>query len=545
MRLRCGSRPFGKDGEREVFLRKDSRLYEKMREAVASALPIALIVLFLSITIVPMPVGTLVLFLFGAILVALGMVFFTLGVDMSMISMGEGMGVSLGRLKSRGIALFICLVLGALITVAEPDLKVLARQVPGVPDGILIATVAFGVGLFLMLSRLRIMWKIPLPRMFVASYGLVFLLAALTPESFLAVSFDSGGVTTGPVTVPFLLSLGVGMAFVRRDKDSGSDSFGLIGLCSIGPILSVLLLGILYEPGAVSSEMAPAADPKTTGDAARLMFHALPEYAREVAAALGPIVLIFFLFQWKSRRFHRWQVIRILSGFVYTYMGLVLFLGGVNVGFMPAGQNIGHLMAVGKHPWLLVPVGMVMGYFSVRAEPAVQVLCRQVEEVSGGAITEPVIARSLSVGVAAAVGIGMLRILTGVPVMWFLAPGYGLALTMTFFVPQMFTAVAFDSGGVASGPMTATFVLPLGMGACAALGGDIMTDAFGMVALVALAPLFTIQLAGLKSRLEKEHRSRSWQQAGSRLCQEDSLRVSAEEELAALYRQNEGILYLD
>ena len=515
-------------------MRLGSRLSEKLGEAAASVLPISVIVLLLGITIVPMPVGTLVLFLFGAILVVLGMVFFTLGADMSMIPMGEGLGVYLSRFKQKWIPLLSCLLLGGLVTVAEPDLQVLAGQVPGVPSWILIGAVALGVGSFLLFAQLRMLGKFKLSHALLAAYGLVFFCSFLAPDSFLAVSFDSGGVTTGPVTVPFLMALGVGMASVRSDKNSGSDSFGLIALCSVGPILSVMLLGILFEPDTVVYEVTAAANPETTAEAARLLSAALPVYFREVAAAIGPILLIFLLFQLISRRFHRQQVIRILSGFFYTYIGLVLFLAGANVGFMPAGQNIGQLMATGKHPWLLVPVGALMGYFIVKAEPAVQVLCRQVEEVSNGAITERVIGHSLSVGVAAAVGIGMLRILTGIPVMWFLIPGYGAALVMTFFVPQMFSAVAFDSGGVASGPMTATFVLPLGMGACAALGGDIMTDAFGLVAMVALAPLFTIQMVGLKSRLEQNRRQRSWQKV-----------LQAEGTFNESERLENGILYLD
>ena len=267
-----------------------------MREAAASVLPVSVIVLLLSVTIVPMSVGTLVLFLFGVLLAAFGMVFFTLGVDMSMIPMGEGIGVYLSRFRHKGLPLLTCLLLGFLITMAEPDLQVLARQVPGVPDRVLIVAVAFGVGLFLMLAQLRMLRKIRLSYALLASYGLVFLLAALTPTSFLAVSFDSGGVTTGPVTVPFFMSLGVGMASVRGDRDSGSDSFGLIALCSVGPILSVLLLGIVYEPAEIVYELTAAADPETTADAARLLWLALPEYIREGAASIGPVVLIFFLF---------------------------------------------------------------------------------------------------------------------------------------------------------------------------------------------------------------------------------------------------------
>ncbi len=510
--------------------------FEKLREAVASVVPIFLIVLVLSVTIVPLSAGTLVLFLFGTILVVLGMVFFNLGVELSMTPMGEGIGVQMGHARRRWLVLVLCMLLGIIITVAEPDLQVLANQVPGIPNMVLILAVAIGVGVFLLLAQLRVMLHVRLSHALVALYLLVLVLASFVPDSFLAVAFDSGGVTTGPVTVPFLMALGVGLASVRSDRDSGNDSFGVIAMCSIGPIVSVMVLGILFAPDEVVYEMGEISNPETTAGAGRLLLEMAPNYLWEVLTSLAPIVGIFLILQLVSHQFHGYQFIRVISGFVDVYVGLALFLTGVNTGFLPAGQNIGQLMASGDHPWLLIPVGMLMGYFIVRAEPAVQVLCRQVEEVSNGAITQKTISHALSIGVAAAVGIGMLRIVAGISIAWFLVIGYGAALIMTFFVPQMFTAVAFDSGGVASGPMTATFVLPLGMGACAALGGDIMTDAFGIVAMVALAPLFTIQMVGLQSKLKQAKLSRQWTAAPSRA-------EALENVLAG--QISGGILYLD
>ena len=497
-------------------------LKEKVSESVSSVLPITLIVFLLSITLAPLSLSTFVMFLVGAVMLIVGMGLFTLGVDMSMIPMGEGIGVQMSKSKKILLSLTACLVLGVIITVAEPDLQVLAEQVPSIPNLVLILTVAAGVGFFLLIAQLRMLLKIPLSYTLVFFYIIVFILAWFAPDDFVPVSFDSGGVTTGPITVPFIMALGIGMAAIRSDKNSSSDSFGLIALCSIGPILSVLLLGIFYNPQSAVASDVQITDYGNTQALAKTFVSAFPAYAWEVATALLPIAVVFVLFQIFSRRFHKRQLLKILSGFIYAYMGLVLFLTGVNVGFMPAGHYIGQTLASGDNNWLLIPIGMLIGYFIVRAEPAVQVLTKQVEEISNGSITQKSIEHSLSIGIAVSVGLSMIRILTGISIMWFLIPGYLISLTMTFFVPQIFTGIAFDSGGVASGPMTATFLLPLAMGACQAMGGNILTDAFGIVAMVAMTPLLTIQVLGLtgtlKTRLQQKRLRQLPQFDGVRDC---------------------------
>ena len=485
-------------------MRINPQLMEKIKESLSSVLPITAIVLALSITIVPLTPGVLVLFLFGSFLLIVGVGMFTLGVDMSMTPMGSAIGVTMSRARRRILPLAAAFLLGMLITVAEPDLTVLAGQVPAIPNLVLILTVAAGVGLFLVVALLRVTLKIPLSYLLVSFYLGAFVLAVLfTPNDFIPVSFDSGGVTTGPITVPFIMALGVGLASVRNDKNATNDSFGLVALCSIGPILSVLILGICYAPDSASYTPPVLAEVATTRDAAREFAAAFPHYAGEVAGAILPICGVFLLFQLFTRRFKRTQLLRIASGLVYTYVGLVLFLTGVNVGFMGAGELIGATIASGDLPFLLIPVGMVMGYFIVAAEPAVHVLVRQVEEVSMGSISQSAMRQGMSIGVAISIGIAMLRVLTGISILWFLIPGYAVSLALTFFVPQLFTGVAFDAGGVASGPMTATFLLPFAMGACQAWGGNLMTDAFGLVALVAMTPLVAIQLLGLAGRVKK------------------------------------------
>ena len=470
------------------------KLKEKISEALSSVLPITVIVLLLSFTVTPMPIGTLLLFLLGAAMLIVGMGFFSLGADMSMMPMGDQMGHSLGRSGSLALTLAVCFLIGVTVTIAEPDLQVLARQVPAVPDMVIILAVAVGVGLFLVVSMVRTRRGFSLGKTLVVLYLLVFVLSIFVPNSFLAVAFDSGGVTTGPTTVPFLMALGAGIAGVKgRDE----DNFGMVALCSVGPILAVMILGLAYQSVDVSYTPFTIPIVFTSQDVGSQFAHGLPEYMGEVAGGLAPIVIFFALFQIISERLRRRALIKILVGVLYTYIGLVLFLTGANVGFMPAGYYLGKTLGAMPEYWALVPLGVAVGYFIVAAEPAVHVLNRQVEEVTSGAIPRRAIGLALSVGVAVSIGLAMLRVCLGIPIYYFLVPGYALALVLTRFVPPIFTAIAFDSGGVASGPMTATFLLPLTMGACEALGRDILTDAFGVVAMVAMTPLVTIQLLGV------------------------------------------------
>lgn len=475
----------------------NEKLKEKTREALTSVLPITVIVLVLSVTLVPMEVGTLALFLTGAVLLIVGMGFFQLGAEISMTPLGQGIGGSIVRQKKTWLAVVICFAMGAIITISEPDLQVLANQVAAIPNAVLIWTVAAGVGVFTAVAVLRILYRVPLSKMLLGLYLLLFVVSLFVPNEFLAVAFDAGGVTTGPMTVPFIMALGIGFSAARSDKDSANDSFGLIALCSVGPILMVMLLGIFYHPTETIYDAVQLAPVITTQDVALAFLQDLPHYTAEVLQSTLPIVGVFVLFQVLTRSFQPRQLVRMVLGFVYTIIGLILFLTGVNVGFAPVGNLLGSGLGRGPLRWALLPIGMLIGYYIVKAEPAVQVLNEQVEEITGGTISRHAMNRALQAGVAVAVALAMLRVLTGLSIYWVLIPGYAAALIMSRFVPPVFVGIAFDSGGVASGPMTSTFLLPLAMGACGAVGGNVVTDAFGIVALVALAPLIAIQIMGL------------------------------------------------
>ena len=392
----------------------------------------------------------------------------------------------------------------------------LANQVPNIPNAVLIGAVALGVGVFLVIAMLRILFGISLNILLIGFYIVVFGLAMLVPKNFWAVAFDSGGVTTGPMTVPFIMALGVGVSAIRSDRHAGNDSFGLVALCSIGPILAVLVLGLMY-PSEAAYTPVEIPEMENSQEMILLFVHGLPHYAKEVAIALAPIVAFFFLFNTFYIKMPKKPLISISVGLIFTYVGLVLFLTGVNVGFMPVGNYIGKLIGSKSFNWILLPIAMLIGYFIVKAEPAVHVLNKQVEDLTAGSIPARAMELSLSIGVATSLGLAMIRVLTGISVMYFLVPGYVLALGLSFFTPKIFTSIAFDSGGVASGPMTATFLLPFAMGACEAIGGPerIVSDAFGVVAMVAMTPLITIQLLGVeyKFRTRKESEARERVQA--------------------------------
>ena len=476
---------------------KRKQLTEKFREAVASVLPITLIVTIVCFSFVPVTTDLMLSFLIGSVLLIVGMALFTLGSEVSMTQIGTHMGAKLTKSRKLWLILLVSFLLGVAITVAEPDLQVLAANVPNIDTTVLIITVSVGVGIFLLLSMLRILLVIPLRWMLLGFYALIFILAALVDRDFLAVAFDSGGVTTGPMTVPFIMALGVGVSSIRSDSHAQTDSFGLVALCSIGPILAVMLLGFIYRGSADGTAAMVLSNYQDTVQLGHSYVTSLPAYLKEVVIALLPIVAFFLVFQVVSLRLRRLPFMRILVGLVWTCVGLVLFLTGVNVGFSSLGYILGERLAAPELRYWLIPLAMLMGWFIINAEPAVHVLNKQVEELSAGAISAKAMGISLSIAVSSAMGLSMVRVLTGISILWFIVPGYVLALAMSFFVPQTFTAIAFDSGGVASGPLTATFMLPFAMGACNAMGGNIMTDAFGIVAMVAMMPLITVQAMGV------------------------------------------------
>lgn len=485
--------------KRRYFLSQDKTIIsQKVKEAFSSVLPITAIVLALCFTIAPIDSGMFLVFIVGALLVTVGMGLFTLGADTAMTPIGEYVGTTVMKTKKIWIIIPICFIVGILITISEPDLQVLAVQLAKTMNQwTLILTVGVGVGVFLVIAFLRIVLRLKLSYLLIFCYAVVFGLSFFVPETFIPLSFDSGGVTTGPMSVPFIIAIGTGVASLRSDKNAETDGFGLTALCSVGPIIAVMILGIIFQPESIDTSSEQTSIILNSKDLIGVFLYALPKYMKEVAIALLPIVAFFFIFQLFGSRINKHDLIKILIGLLYTYVGLVLFLVGVNVGFLQVGSYIGQLLGSLSYNWIVVPIGMVIGYFVVAAEPAVHVLTKQVFEITSGAIPKKALRVSLMIGVAFSVGLAMLRIILNIPILYFLVPGYLIALVLTFLVPDMFTAIAFDSGGVASGAMTASFLMPFALGVCSSVGTNVATQGFGVVAMVAMTPLITIQILGL------------------------------------------------
>lgn len=473
-------------------------LVEKIKEAAISVLPIMAVVWLLHLFAAPLETG-LARFLTGGVLLILGLALFLLGADLGIVPIGHRAGSALTQKRNLPLLLGAGFVIGFFITVAEPDVHVLSQQVASVDASIdpllLVGMIAIGVGVFVAIALGRIVFQLSLRLLLAVFYAIVFICAAFTAPAFLGIAFDAGGATTGPMTVPFIMALGIGVAAVRAGQ-SGNDSFGLIGIASIGPILSILVLGILQKGGAITGGEAEAAEA-----AHSLWGHFwsfVPEVAAEVGMALLPLVGLFIIFRiFLLRRMTRYRMLRTSVGLIYTWLGLVLFFTGVKGGFIPAGTSLGASLATHDQTWLLLAIAFTLGALAVCAEPAVWVLTNQVETVSGGAIKSSVLLVFLCIGVAIAVSMALLRVAYSLSIWWFLLPGYLLAFLLTIWCPAMFTAIAFDSGGVASGPMASTFILAFTLGASHGMGGNPIMDAFGVIALIAMTPLIAIQLLGL------------------------------------------------
>lgn len=490
-----------------------SRLFfHKLKESLTSVLPLSIIVVLLNLTpLVSFSAKEILVFLCASFLLIVGIGLFSLGADLAMTPMGEHVGSGLAKSASLKLLLIVCFALGFFITVAEPDLTVLADQVESVmnPD-VLIYTVAAGVGIFLMLSVLKIVFSKSLSSLLLFFYMVLFAVTCLVivngNESLLAMAFDSGGVTTGPITVPFIMALGVGIAFTVGGKDAGENSFGLIALCSVGPILAVLFLSI-FASGNMESPVSEEAY-QIADDVLSAFFHSLGSVALDVLFALGLLLVFFFIINFAFLKLPKKRLLQIGIGALITYAGLVIFLSAVHVGFMPIGYKMGQNLAEG-HPLLLCAAAFILGLVVVLAEPAVHVLKKQVSDVTDGGVSDKAMLIALSVGVGISLCLSAIRIVFDFSVLYYLIPGYFLSLGLSFFVPKMYTAIAFDSGGVASGPLTSTFILPFAIGACMALepsGSSVLQNGFGIVAMVAMTPLITIQLLGFRSVMARKMR---------------------------------------
>lgn len=484
-------------------------LVKKFKEAALSVLPVAIIVVILNLTpILSLNLTELAVFLVSALFLIIGIGLFSLGADIAMTPMGEQIGACLTKTKKISLLLSVCFIMGLLITIAEPDLTVLAEQVAAVLNGtLLIVAVGVGVGAFLLVSVLKMVFKKQLSAILLFFYLVLFAFAALViindNEKFLGLAFDSGGVTTGPITVPFIMALGVGIAGTLGGKNVSENSFGLIAMCSVGPILAVMMLGIGITEDITYTVPNYSIENSLGLALLETVFHTFGE----VLFALGLIVVFFVVLQIFFLKLPKKKLVRIAIGIAYTLFGLVIFLAAVNVGFMPIGSKLGQALADAPTAVIII-FAFILGTVVVLAEPAVQVLNKQVEDITDGTVSKRSMMIALSVGVGISIALSVIRIIVGFNILYYVVPGYLISLGLSFFVPGLYTAIAFDSGGVASGPLTSGFTLPMAIGLCDALGGDVMSLAFGIVAMVAMTPLITIQLLGFRAIFMSNMRKR-------------------------------------
>lgn len=477
-------------------------LTQKLKEVTLAVLPITIMVLILNFTIAPIGAELMWKFIVGAIFIIIGLAIFLFGAEIGIQPIGSLMGSSLTKTRNIWIILIFGFILGFFINVAEPDLLVLARQVNQVTSGVLsqasiVIVVSIGIGLLVAVGLARIVFNTPLHKLLTFLYGIIFLLVILSPEAFLGIAFDSGGATTGSMTVPFILALGLGVSSTQGGKVSEESSFGLVGIASTGPMIAVLIMSLFSGMKSLTGSL-PYHSANVNGIIAPFLYE-IPKITMEVLMAMIPLIALFLIFQFVFFKLSKKQFNKISKGLVYTFIGFVLFLTGVNAGFMEAGSAIGHTAASLGNNWIIVLIGFVLGFSVIFAEPAVYVLNEQIQEVSSGHINKKVILYALSIGVAIAVSLSMIRIIVpGLRLWHLLVPGYLIAIILSYFTPKLFVGIAFDSGGVASGPMTATFILAFAQGVAEAVeGADVLMDAFGVISMVALTPLIAIQIVGL------------------------------------------------
>jgi len=467
-------------------------LKDNFKESLVTIIPIVIMVMILTL-IVPMPPSLLISFLISSGLLILGTSLFTFGADISMLMIGEKLGDKLVRSKIVMIVLFVCLVIGTVVTIAEPDLRVLADQLTSIPSNTLIIVISLGVGVYMLLSALRSIFGLDLNLILLISFIIIFALVSFVPEGLIPMAFDAGGATTGTISIPFIMTLGVGLVSHRTDKKAKESSFGLVALCSTGPILAVMLLGVLYNPNVSTDVSLLINDTFCYSDYLPQMVNSF----KDVLFSISPIIVVFIIYQLITKDIGKVEMRKIILGIIIIIIGLTLFLTAANVGFMDMGYFIGEEMFSSKYKYWLIPVTMIMAFFIAVAEPAVQILIDQVEELTEGSISRKSMNLGLSLGVSLAAGLSIIRVFTGTSFIYYALPGYIICLVLMFFVPKTFTAIAFDAGGATGGTLTTTFLLPMAIGACISNDGNILTDAFGISALASLVPIITVQLIGL------------------------------------------------
>ena len=472
----------------------------EFKNACVTILPIAVFVMFI-VLLTPADKSISISFILSALLLIFGSSLFTFGAEISMELIGNKIGKSLVKSKKVWLILIVGFIIGTIVTVAEPDLLVLAEQLTSIPKFLLILIISIGVGVCVSLAACRSLFGLNLNVMLIIGFIIIFILMFFVPLDFIPVAFDSGGVTTGTMSIPFILTLGMGLVSSRIDKKAREGSFGLVALASTGPIIMVLLLGMFmnYESG-----MSFDSSIYTHFSFADYVIQ-LGKCFKDVIISISPIIVVFIIYYFITKKVSKREMRKIIFGTFITILGLTIFLTASNVGFLNMGYYLGSYISGTDYKMWLIPIIMILSFFIAIAEPAVVILLDQIEEFTEGGISNNLLKIALALGVSIASGLAMYRVFTGTSFMIYAFVGYGIALLLTFFIPKVFTAIAFDAGGATGGSLTTTFLLPMAIGACVTIGGNVYTDAFGLASMVSLVPIITIEIVGfiysLKTRV--------------------------------------------
>lgn len=467
-------------------------LLKKLKEVSVSIGPMIALVALLHFFVTPLPEGNLLDFAIGGVFITVGLAIFLTGLEVGLIPFGERIGSDTTSSKNLWLVLFTGLIVGVVIIIAEPSITVLADQVamvnPSISTTSLVTMIALGFGFYMMIGMARVVLHIPLRWIYVVSYATLFIIFAFSSPIMMGIAFDSGGASTGPLSVPFVMAVGLGVARVQQ-KQKDSDNFGLVSLVLIGPTLAIGILSLFSGPvGDVAGELVV----NQSGNFLSLLLPSM----EQVVSSLVPLIILCLVYQVLLIKMPIRRLLRVGVGFIYLFVGLTLFFVGVNGGFIPVGFQIGYTMGSFSTTLLLV-VGLAIGAITVLSEPSVYVLVDQVQSITQGHIRKPVMFIALSIGVGLSVFLAVLRILTGLSLWYFVLPVYTVAVILNFFIPDLFVGLSFDSGSVSSGPMATTFLLSFAIGSSVAVGGNPTTDAFGVIIFVSMTPVLVVQILGL------------------------------------------------
>lgn len=460
-----------------------------LKKVIKGILPIIIFVLILSI-ILKIDIGTIIRFLSSSLLVIMGLTLFTTGTDISLNEMGKNISNLLIKKKNIILILIVSLLLGTFITLLEPEFLTIGYEAGNIPTSILLISVSISIGIFLMLAMYRILKRINLRYYIIISYLLIFFVLTISNFQVVPFAFDMGSVVVGAISAPFILAFGGNLASKMKRKDS--SEFGILSFCAIGPILMILILSLIYKPNIMYDS-----DPILK----KLDFlETLWTNFYQVFMSLSLLVIFYLVLTRKTKK-KKIEQRKIMIGLIMVLVGITLFLTGGDVGFFKLayllGSKLGNINKI-----IIILIGGIFGFLIAKIEPNVKVLVSYVDQVTNGGIKDKFLETCLCIGVSISFMLSLFRVLNGYSVMIFLIPTYFLAIFFAFFTPTNFLGLSFDAGGVVTGSMSSSFLLPLLIGVASIITNNYLNEAFGVMALISVIPIIILEIVGMIYNIE-------------------------------------------